>query len=170
MEDNPIGLTPPTIGLAKPASKLAILARMKREYPDHPLPAALAAVVRDGRLALVQRDKEAPPRRWGLPGGLIEPGESPAQAAVRELREETGLAAEGGSVIDSFDMIARDESGRVRSHYLILVVRCRWLAGDGAAASDAAAFGWFDRAGVAALGHVHDALPRLADHLLGASP
>lgn len=143
---------------------------MTRDYPAHPLPAVLAALVRDGRLALVQRDKEAPPRRWGLPGGLIELGESPAQAAMRELAEETGIDAQAGPVIDCFDMVTHDADGRVRAHYLILVVECRWQDGDGAAASDAAAFGWFDRAAIAALDHVHDALPRLADRLLGRTP
>ncbi|MCA1910232.1 MAG: NUDIX domain-containing protein [Magnetospirillum sp.] len=140
---------------------------MSRDYPSHPLPAILAALVRDGRLALVQRDKESPPRRWGLPGGLIELGESPARAAERELFEETGIRAQAGKLIDSFDMVSRDERGLVRNHFLILVVECRWLAGDGAAASDACAFGWFDRSAIARLDHVHDALPRLADHLLG---
>lgn len=140
---------------------------MSRDYPSHPLPAILAAVVRDGRLALVQRDKESPPRRWGLPGGLVELGESPAQAAQREMFEETDIAVQAGPIIDTFDMILRDDRGLVRNHFLILVVECQWLAGDGAAASDACAFGWFDRAAIAGLEHVHDNLPRLADLLLG---
>jgi len=140
---------------------------MNRDYPSHPLPAILAALVRDGHLALVQRDKESLPRRWGLPGGLIELGESPAQAAERELFEETGIRARGGNILDTFDMVVRDDHGLVRNHFLILVVECRWLAGDGAAASDACAFGWFDRPAIAGLDHVHDALPRLADRMLG---
>lgn len=123
---------------------------MNRDYPSHPLPAILAALVRDGRLALVQRDKE-----------------SPAQAAERELFEETGIRAQAGKIIDTFDMVVRDAHGMVRNHFLILVVECRWLDGDGASGSDACAFGWFDRAAIAGLDHVHDALPRLADHLLG---
>ena len=141
---------------------------MSRDYPVYPVPAVLAAVCRDGRLALVQRDKEKPPRRWGLPGGAIEAGESPSQAVMRELMEETGITAQAGDIIAQFDMIRRDDDGAVAQHFLILVVQCQWLAGDGAAASDAAAFGWFDRAAIAELDHVHDALPGLADRLLGS--
>lgn len=140
---------------------------MSRDYPSHPLPAILAATCHDGRLALVQRAKEMAPRRWGLPGGLMELGESPAQAAERELLEETGIRARAGAVIDVFDMISRDDQGRIAQHFVLLVVQCQWLAGDGLAASDAAAFGWFDRAAIAGLPHVHDAVPRLADRLLG---
>ncbi|MGE4279933.1 MAG: NUDIX hydrolase [Magnetospirillum sp.] len=142
---------------------------MSRDYPSHPLPAILAALVKDGRLALVQRLKETPPRRWGLPGGLIELGENPGQAAERELFEETGIRARAGQVIECFDMVVHDDNGRIRNHYLILVVECHWLEGDGDAASDACAFGWFDRAAIAGLHPVHDALPRLADCLLGAA-
>lgn len=140
---------------------------MSRDYPAHPLPAALAAVVRDRRLLLVQRAREALPRRWGLPGGLIETGESVLAAARRELAEETGLDAFPESVADTFELIERDGDGAVRSHFLLLVVRCRWLSGEAAAASDACAADWFDRAAIAALPHAHDHLPRLADALLG---
>ena len=45
-------------------------------------------VVRDGELLLIAT---AGGRRWQLPKGRIEPGESPEQAAVREVREETGV-------------------------------------------------------------------------------
>jgi 8-oxo-dGTP pyrophosphatase MutT (NUDIX family) len=48
---------------------------------------------RDGAFLLLQRGPTAPwmPCRWNLPGGHVEPGETPAQAAVRETREETNL-------------------------------------------------------------------------------
>lgn len=49
------------------------------------------------RVLLQLRDAQAPsaPGKWGLPGGGIEPGETPEEAAHRELLEETGLRIEG---------------------------------------------------------------------------
>ncbi|MFI5683829.1 (deoxy)nucleoside triphosphate pyrophosphohydrolase [Streptomyces sp. NPDC051636] len=54
-----------------------------------------AALLDDGRLLAARRS--APPElagRWELPGGKVEPGESPEDALVRELREELGIEAE----------------------------------------------------------------------------
>lgn len=45
----------------------------------------------DGRLRLVRRGREPQRGRWSVPGGKLEPGETVAQAAVRETREETGV-------------------------------------------------------------------------------
>ena len=61
---------------------------------------AVAAVVRDeqGRV-LIQRSRH---EVWSLPAGAIEPGESPAQAVVREVYEETGLIVRAERVLGVF--------------------------------------------------------------------
>ena len=53
---------------------------------------ATAVVIRDGMVLLV-RNRPGGRSEFMMPGGAIEPGESPRSAAVRELREETGLEA-----------------------------------------------------------------------------
>jgi 8-oxo-dGTP diphosphatase len=60
-----------------------------------------AAVVRDadGRLLLIRRGHAPSQGLWSLPGGRVEPGETPAQAAVREVREETGLDVVVGALL-----------------------------------------------------------------------
>lgn len=64
----------------------------------------VGAVVHDaaGRLLLIQRGHEPHAGLWSLPGGRIEAGESPEQAVVREVREETGL-----------DVVPGEQVGRV---------------------------------------------------------
>jgi len=59
--------------------------------------AAVLLVDRNGALLMQHRDEHAPvsPNQWGLPGGRIEPGESPEEAAHREVLEETGLTVTG---------------------------------------------------------------------------
>jgi mutator protein MutT len=59
------------------------------------------AVVRDdaGRLLLVRRGREPGAGRWSLPGGRVEPGETPAAAAAREVAEETGLVVTVGALL-----------------------------------------------------------------------
>lgn len=58
-------------------------------YPDRP--AAFAVIERDGLLALVEVERRNRGRVLDLPGGGIDPGESAAEAAVRECGEEVGL-------------------------------------------------------------------------------
>ena len=54
---------------------------------------ATVVVIRDDKVLLVRHREGSGPSDFSMPGGGIEPGESPIGAAARELREETGLEA-----------------------------------------------------------------------------
>lgn len=67
---------------------------------------------------------------WGLPKGLIEKGEKPLEAAVREVREESGL--HGGPVADLgyIEYWYRDSETKVLYHKFAHYYLLRWLGGD----------------------------------------
>ena len=70
-------------------------------WPEEPEPTAqpvVAAIVTSGLGVLVGRRNDGKPP-WTFIAGEIEPGESPADAAVREVKEETGLRVRAGEVI-----------------------------------------------------------------------
>ncbi|WP_327258184.1 NUDIX hydrolase [Streptomyces sp. NBC_01244] len=64
----------------------------KRVGPDHLLwlPGVVAAVIDEDQRVLLQR-RSAADQRWTLLSGILEPGEDPAPAVVREVAEETGV-------------------------------------------------------------------------------
>jgi 8-oxo-dGTP diphosphatase len=90
----------------------------------------LAIVVRGG-LILVARRAEAQhlPGAWEFPGGRIEEGEEPADAALRELREETGLAAASATSLLVF--VHDYPERRLRFHAFVVTDATGEVATDG---------------------------------------
>jgi mutator protein MutT len=133
---------------------------------ERPEVAVGAIAVDDDRLLLVRRGQAPAAGRWSIPGGRVEPGETLAEAVVREVAEETGLE----SVCDEF--VGWVERIGALHHYVILDFRVTILsssqprAGDDAVEAD-----WVPLAEVAELRlvdglaeflHEHGILPAFA--------
>ncbi len=104
---------------------------------------ALAVVLHQENVLLVQRSKEPDRGLWGFPGGHVEWGETVLQAAERELLEETSVTAEPLHYLDNLDLLRRGEDGQVLSHYLLVGVACRYQSGSPLAGDDALDAQWF---------------------------
>ncbi len=98
-----------------------------------PVPAVGVVCLKGAEVLLIRRG--TPPRQgeWSLPGGRIEPGERGMDAALRELREETGVEARLVGLIDVVDGIFPD-AGR---HYVLIDYVAEWLSGDPCPGDDA---------------------------------
>jgi ADP-ribose pyrophosphatase YjhB (NUDIX family) len=79
-----------------------------------------AVVLHQGRILLVRRGRPPAAGRWSLPGGLVELGESTAEAARREVVEECGIEVRLAGIAGVVDRIVRDDADRVRYHYVIV--------------------------------------------------
>jgi ADP-ribose pyrophosphatase YjhB (NUDIX family) len=100
-----------------------------RTYPDRPYLAASAAVLHDGRVLLVRRARNPAQGLFTLPGGVVEAGETLSEAAVREVREETGLIVEPFATAGQREVIVRDAENCVERHFVIVALAARWIAG-----------------------------------------
>ena len=95
---------------------------------------------RAGRVLLVKWRR--PPGFYGLPGGRIEDGEEPHDAAVRELREETGLEARVARLVGVYSF--NDDA---RQPYLVMYAYlCEIVSGTPAvrAPQEISEIGWFN--------------------------
>jgi len=110
--------------------------------PARPIPATIAAVVRDGHVLLVRRANPPDENCWAFPGGKIDAGECIEAATARELLEETGVVAEPLHVFDAVDVFDRDDAGALRRHFILIAVLCRWQSGEPVAGDDARDARW----------------------------
>jgi 8-oxo-dGTP diphosphatase len=102
----------------------------------------VGAIVHDaaGRLLLIKRGHAPGAGLWSLPGGRVEPGETDAQAVIRELLEETGLSIRPGS------LVGRVERPAPAGVYEIFDYAAVVTGGELRAGDDAAGAAWVSRA------------------------
>jgi 8-oxo-dGTP diphosphatase len=131
---------------------------MNREFPEVPFVGVGAIIIENARVVLVKRLHPPLQAEWSIPGGVLEVGEMIREAAIREAREETGLTVEPGELLGVYDRILRNPEKRVQYHYVLIDFLCRRVAGDLAAASDAAEVRWFRQEELAALKLAEDTL------------
>ncbi len=106
--------------LCKPLKHLLVMTQTSRTYPAFPIPSVGALVVQHGHVLLIQRGQPPAQGHWTLPGGVIEVGETPEEAVIREVREETNLTVTVGGIIEIVTKVFRDTHNAVQYHYLIL--------------------------------------------------
>ncbi len=115
---------------------------MKRVYPNRPIVAVGAIVVKDGRVLIIRRGKAPSYGVWSVPGGAVNLGESLRDAARREIREECGVEIDLTDVTEAVDRITQDGEGRVQYHYVVIDFLARWESGEVVSASDCLEARW----------------------------
>ncbi len=125
------------------------------QYP-RPAYSVDAAVIskQDQKILLIKRKHDPFANKWAFPGGFMDMDETPEQAVVRELEEETCLTGIELKQFKTYGTVGRDPRGRVISTLFIgFVVNSDNYAAKGM--DDAAEAHWFDL----------DSIPELAfDH------
>lgn len=112
----------------------------------------------DLEILLIQRGNPPYQHHWALPGGFVDPGENPRDAAWRELEEETGVRARWLEPVGGFGDAGRDPRGRtVTLTYYTVQHDAQPAAGD-----DAAAARWWPTAALPALAFDHAQMVEMA--------
>jgi 8-oxo-dGTP diphosphatase len=108
-----------------------------RTYPNRPWSGVGVVVWKGGHVLLIQRGKEPMRGSWSIPGGAHDLGETVREAAVRDVRAETGVEIVLGPIIDVIDTVRRDADDRIRTHYTLVDFAATWVSGEPVAGDDA---------------------------------
>ncbi len=127
-----------------------------QSLPRTPIVAAGIVCLRDDDVLLVRRGTPPLEDQWSLPGGRIEWGERAADAALRELKEETDCEAKLIGLIDVVDGLMRRrsaaESETPWAHYVLVDYAAIWTAGEPRGGDDAREARFFAPHEIAGLG------------------
>ena len=115
----------------------------KRYYLDFPFVGVGVVVWKKEQFLLIKRGKEPMKGAWSIPGGRQNLGETVKEAALREIREETGLDVEIIGLVDVIDSIRKDDNGIVAWHATLVDYAARHVSGEALAGDDALSVGWF---------------------------
>ena len=91
-----------------------------------------AIAVDDDHLLLIRRGHGPGAGEWSLPGGRVEPGETTAEAVVRELLEETGVEGVCGPLVGFVERIGADHHYVILDFAVSVLERTPAIAGDDA--------------------------------------
>jgi 8-oxo-dGTP diphosphatase len=116
-----------------------------------PQPPASAIIERDGRYLLVLRSKPPSDAMYAFPGGRGEEGETPAETALRELYEETGIRGEKPMLFATYDLPGREDGPGSPSFFLSVFKVKADASAVAVASDDAASVGWYTAEEIAKL-------------------
>ncbi|HAJ32977.1 MAG TPA: NUDIX hydrolase [Candidatus Atribacteria bacterium] len=107
--------------------------RCERIYYENPTP-VVAVIVRDdsGKILLIKRKIEPCKGEWALPSGFMETEETPTQAALRELAEETGLKGKYKKLIGVYS-----NKSEIHGYLVTIIYEAEIVGGELCAGDDA---------------------------------
>jgi ADP-ribose pyrophosphatase YjhB (NUDIX family) len=136
-----------------PVPEFVVALRAKIGHGPLPLPGVIAVVLDERDHVLLVRRSET--GDWALTTGCLGPGEQPADGAVREVREETGIDVVVDRLLSVEALDLSVAPNGVQIYWLAVGVRCRYARGEAMVGDDESIdVGWFDPA----------AIPPLATH------
>jgi ADP-ribose pyrophosphatase YjhB (NUDIX family) len=137
--------------------------------PTRLVPAASAIITDDaGHLLLAKRTDN---QLWTIPGGTMEPGETIAETAVREVKEETGIDVEIVSLVGIYTNprhVVEYSDGEVRQQFSVCFV-CRRLGGELATSDETSEVRYFSPAEIERM-EIHPSIRLRIQHFFDDRP